>query len=390
MPRRLAAFDRYGRELSEAVMIALYAYDPEAVIFGGSISAAFDLFEAGLREGLDRFAYPRVIERLVIDRRAARERGGARCRGALRGRGRISREVEMRHVTRALAVATVLCALALAIRLCDGSQGVRSRKPDRSVRASATRPTGPTTIPVPQYWLRVGQEMAARFAGAVAETVWIVGRLQGRRHPPQLPGRQRPPADPGFRNRRQRGGPRSLRPPRLPGVAAGRAGPRAGGGADPHRPRALLPPPVGGRLRRRRRVVRVDRAARGQGGDRRRGEGLARRGARARPRLPALPQALGDRQDAADRPRRACCSSTTARSCRRSRRWSTSSPSGDAPSPRRRSASSTATRRTGRGGRQLDDPPGDIGRAILDRVPNTEGLYWVDFTVLDLFPTGAR
>jgi hypothetical protein len=37
---------------------------------------------------------------------------------------------------------------------------------------------------------------------------------------------------------------------------------------------------------------------------------------------------------------------------------------------------------------ELDDPPGDIGRAILDRVANTEGLYWVDFTVLELFPPG--
>ena len=37
---------------------------------------------------------------------------------------------------------------------------------------------------------------------------------------------------------------------------------------------------------------------------------------------------------------------------------------------------------------ELDDPPADIGRAIRDRVPNTEGLYWVDFTVLDLFPPG--
>jgi glucokinase len=64
----LAAMHRYGRELSEAVMIALYAYDPDALIFGGSISAAFGLFEAGLREGLERFAYPRVIERLTIDR----------------------------------------------------------------------------------------------------------------------------------------------------------------------------------------------------------------------------------------------------------------------------------------------------------------------------------
>jgi hypothetical protein len=37
---------------------------------------------------------------------------------------------------------------------------------------------------------------------------------------------------------------------------------------------------------------------------------------------------------------------------------------------------------------KLGDPPGDVGRAILDRVPNTEGLYWVDFTVLELFPPG--
>jgi glucokinase len=62
----VAAFDRFGAELSEAVMIALYAYDPQAVIFGGSISAAFDLFEEGLREGLQRFAYKRVIERLML------------------------------------------------------------------------------------------------------------------------------------------------------------------------------------------------------------------------------------------------------------------------------------------------------------------------------------
>jgi hypothetical protein len=35
---------------------------------------------------------------------------------------------------------------------------------------------------------------------------------------------------------------------------------------------------------------------------------------------------------------------------------------------------------------ELDDPPGDIGRAILARVPNAAGLYWVDFTVLGVFP----
>jgi hypothetical protein len=34
----------------------------------------------------------------------------------------------------------------------------------------------------------------------------------------------------------------------------------------------------------------------------------------------------------------------------------------------------------------LEDPPGEISAAILDAVPNTQGLYWVDFTVEDVFP----
>lgn len=62
----VAAFERYGSELSEAVMIVLYAYDPQAVIFGGSISGAYELFEVSLRRGLERFAYRRVIERLEM------------------------------------------------------------------------------------------------------------------------------------------------------------------------------------------------------------------------------------------------------------------------------------------------------------------------------------
>lgn len=34
----------------------------------------------------------------------------------------------------------------------------------------------------------------------------------------------------------------------------------------------------------------------------------------------------------------------------------------------------------------LDDPPGDIGRALLEEVPNTAALFWVDFTVEEVFP----
>jgi len=35
---------------------------------------------------------------------------------------------------------------------------------------------------------------------------------------------------------------------------------------------------------------------------------------------------------------------------------------------------------------KLQDPPGEIGQAILENVPNTTALFWVDFTVLDVFP----
>lgn len=38
--------------------------------------------------------------------------------------------------------------------------------------------------------------------------------------------------------------------------------------------------------------------------------------------------------------------------------------------------------------RQLADPPSDIGRSILARVPNTSDLYWVDFTMEEIWPPG--
>lgn len=34
----------------------------------------------------------------------------------------------------------------------------------------------------------------------------------------------------------------------------------------------------------------------------------------------------------------------------------------------------------------MGDPSKDIGQALLDNIPNTKGLFWVDFTVLDVFP----
>jgi hypothetical protein len=39
--------------------------------------------------------------------------------------------------------------------------------------------------------------------------------------------------------------------------------------------------------------------------------------------------------------------------------------------------------------RQLADPPAAIGKAILARIPNTSDLYWVDFTMEEIWPAAA-
>jgi hypothetical protein len=34
----------------------------------------------------------------------------------------------------------------------------------------------------------------------------------------------------------------------------------------------------------------------------------------------------------------------------------------------------------------LHDPPKDIGQALPGKIPNTKGLFCVDFTIIDLLP----
>lgn len=64
----LQAFEELGRDLGAAVMILLYAYDPEVIVFGGSVSSAFPFFEGALRRELARFPQPHVVERLRVER----------------------------------------------------------------------------------------------------------------------------------------------------------------------------------------------------------------------------------------------------------------------------------------------------------------------------------
>ena len=59
-------FASVGTALGDAILIALYAYDPEIVILGGSVSRAYPLFERTMRERLQSHAFPHALRRLQI------------------------------------------------------------------------------------------------------------------------------------------------------------------------------------------------------------------------------------------------------------------------------------------------------------------------------------
>ena len=64
----LRTFEEFGKELAHAMMTVLYAYDPEIVILGGSVSKSFSFFERTMWEQLNaNFAYQTALKRLVID-----------------------------------------------------------------------------------------------------------------------------------------------------------------------------------------------------------------------------------------------------------------------------------------------------------------------------------
>ena len=55
-----------GTALGDAILIALYAYDPEIIILGGSVSRAYPLFEQAMRERLESHVFPHALRRLRI------------------------------------------------------------------------------------------------------------------------------------------------------------------------------------------------------------------------------------------------------------------------------------------------------------------------------------
>lgn len=59
-------FEEYGKHLAYLVKLIVLVLDPQAIIFGGSISKSFDLFIDPIRANLENFPYPKSLERLTI------------------------------------------------------------------------------------------------------------------------------------------------------------------------------------------------------------------------------------------------------------------------------------------------------------------------------------
>jgi glucokinase len=62
----LEIFNAFGDNLGQALMIALYAYDPEIIVLGGSVSQAWPFYEKAMRRKLASFAYQHALARVVI------------------------------------------------------------------------------------------------------------------------------------------------------------------------------------------------------------------------------------------------------------------------------------------------------------------------------------
>ena len=59
-------YNEYGRHLSVLVKTILLVLDPQAIIFGGSISQSFDLFKDSIFENLKDFPYPKSVDNIKI------------------------------------------------------------------------------------------------------------------------------------------------------------------------------------------------------------------------------------------------------------------------------------------------------------------------------------
>ncbi|WP_430815065.1 ROK family protein [Carboxylicivirga sp. RSCT41] len=63
----LAILEQFGFDFGQAIKTILYAYDPECIVIGGSISRFFPYFEEFMWKVVRKFQYEKTVEKLKIE-----------------------------------------------------------------------------------------------------------------------------------------------------------------------------------------------------------------------------------------------------------------------------------------------------------------------------------
>jgi glucokinase len=61
------AFRTYGYHLGQALLMILYAYDPEMIVLGGSVSQSYPFFASALQESMKACVFPHSLQTLRIE-----------------------------------------------------------------------------------------------------------------------------------------------------------------------------------------------------------------------------------------------------------------------------------------------------------------------------------
>ena len=65
-PEALRLWDEFGANVGDLLSLTAFAYDPQAVVIGGSIASAFQYFEPAMRAQFSKFPYAKVAESLKV------------------------------------------------------------------------------------------------------------------------------------------------------------------------------------------------------------------------------------------------------------------------------------------------------------------------------------
>ncbi len=62
----LKIWEEFGTHLGQAVKYVMYAYDPQAIVIGGSVSKAYRFFSKSMLDSLRNFIFPESVKRIKI------------------------------------------------------------------------------------------------------------------------------------------------------------------------------------------------------------------------------------------------------------------------------------------------------------------------------------